>query len=240
MANQTALERQDVQDNAAYLPYLPEHLRQRYLDGLEDAQLTHLRRQIALLDVRIKMLLETLDRQVLTPEKLSLSVQEEFEELSPQLADEVADFLSTYLPDGFLDTRTFRSLERLVTKYEKAMADKRLIQAHEALDQLFSAIRQGRRDGEIWKEIDAVMDSRRKLVEAEERRLAQTQRMMTEKQAVDILLAAIQSMQEAVMLYEPDRGVQELILSAARRAYESRLIGAIDLSADAKRVDESY
>lgn len=237
MPNGNAFEGQYVQEDATYLPFLPEHLRQRYIEGLEDSELTHLRRQIALADVRVKMLLETLDRQVLTPERMTTDILQEFPDLDPQIAAKLAEYLQTFLPQGFIDTRTYRSLERLVSRYKTAMADKRLIQAHEALSQLFSAIEHGRRDNEIWREIDSVMDGRRKLVEAEQRREKEALELLSIKKVAELANAIITAMRESVIRNEPDRGVQALILSDAQRIYQTKLLGPLAVPVDAGLLD---
>lgn len=225
MAIDNAVVRQELQQDAAYLNYLPLHLRERYTEGLHDAQLTHLRRQIALLDVRIKLLLEELDNKILTPDKIAEDIQEKFPKLDAEVVKEVAAYVNTLLPDGHIGTRTYRSLERLVSKYEIAMAGGRLIQADQALRQLFAAIRSGRRDDETWKEIETVMDSRRKLVEAEERRVVASQQTLTTDRVVALVSLAIYSLQEAVKRHEPDREVQTNILLEAERIYASNLGG---------------
>lgn len=228
MAIGNAVGRQNLQDDAAYLNYLPEHLRERYVEGLHDAQLTHLRRQIALLDVRVKLLLEALDRKVLTSEKIAEDLQNEFPDLDPALTQQVAEYVHTFLPEGHIDTRTYRSLDRLATKYESAMADKRLLAADIALRQLFAAIRAGRRDDETWKEIESVMDSRRKLVEAEERRLFQAQQTLPVDRFIAMVGVAIQSLREAVVRNVLDRDLQGVILLDAERIYASNIGGETD------------
>lgn len=237
MPTKDALVGQNVEQDAAYLPYLPEHLKQRYVEGLQDAELTHLRRQIALADVRVKILLETLDRQVLTTERMKTDILTEFPDLEAAQAQKLAEYLQTFLPESYIDTRTFRSLERLMHKYETAMLDHRLIAAAEAIAQLASAIKHGRRDGEVWKEIDSVMDSRRKLVESEQRRVIQTQESLTVERAVKMIGAVIESLREAVIRYVPDRDLQITILGDAQHIYQTRLIGAVDIQPDAKRLD---
>lgn len=228
MAIETAVKRQELHEDAAYLRYLPIHLRERYQEGLHDAQLTHLRRQIALLDVRIKLLLEALDQKVLTTDKIAADIQEEFPDLDPNVTARLASYVHTFLPEGHIDTRTYRSLDRLIEKYNNAMADKRLIQADQALRQLFGAIRGGRRDDETWKEIESVMDSRRKLVEAEERRLFQSQQTLSVDRVVSMVGLAIHSLREAVQRYVPDRETQSSILLEAERIYASNLGGESD------------
>lgn len=237
MPKPIAIEGQNNQEDATYLPYLPDHLKQRYVDGLHDAELTHLRRQIALSDVRIKLLLEALDRQVLTEKAMVANLLDEFPDLEPDLARQLAKYLLTFLPEGFIDSRTFRSLERLMERYNVAIADGRLIQAYEALGQLDSAIRHGRRDGDVWKEIEEVMDSRRKLVEAEQRRVQATQESLTVERAVKMIGAVIESLREAVIRHVPDRNLQSSILGEAQLIYQSRLLGTVDIRSDESRLD---
>lgn len=233
----SAHDAQNSSHDGAYARYLPPHLRERYDEGLVDAEILHLKRQIALLDVRVKILLENLDRQVLTQERLAREISEEFPHLDEADCHALAKYLQAYLPETFIDTRTFRRLEQLAEKYEKAMADGSLIKAAEALAQLFAAIRAGRKDGEVWNEINEVMDNRRKLVEAEQRRVIQTQQMLSLDKAVRLIGVVIESLREAVIRYVPDRDSQQHILGVAERIYAERLIGAIDLPADAKRLD---
>lgn len=232
MASTNALEGQNSVIDATYLNYLPDHLRSRYLEGLVDSQLTHLRKSIALMDVRIKILLESLDRQILTTDKIASDIRAEFEDIDPAMADKLAVYLQTYLPEGHIDQRTYLSLERLVNKYLNAMAEKGLTRADQALRQLFESIRLGRRDDAIWQEIEAVMDSRRKLVEAEERRLVQNRQMMKFDAVVAINLAIIQSVKEVIVRHVPDRETQQYILTEAERAFSAALIGTVDLDAD--------
>lgn len=236
MTKQIASSGQNGGENG-YHHFLPSHLQERYVESANDKELLQLRRQVALLEVRIKQLLETLDRQVMTEERMMTSILEEFPDLDDEMAARLANYFASFLPESFIDTRTFRSLERLVKKHQTAMADRRLIEAHEALSQLFSAIGNGRRDGEIWKEINDAMDQQRKLIEAEQRRIAATQESLTLEKAVKLIEAVIQSLREAVVRYVPDRDLQASILGDARSIYQARLTGAIDLQPDPERVD---
>lgn len=237
MTKAIASDGQNGRENAVYARYLPDHLQARYVESLEDRELLHLRRQVALLEVRIKQLLETIDRKVMSVETMTANIASEFPDLDAVTVRKLAEYVNTFLPESFIDARTFRSLERLVRKYETAMVDKRLIQAHEALAQLFSAIEDGRRDSEIWKEINAAMDQQRKLIEAEQRRVVSTQESMTLEKAVKLIEAVIQSLREAVVRYVPDRDVQASILGEAQAIYRGRLTGTIDLQPDAERMD---
>lgn len=237
MAISNAVKRQDVQHDAAYLRYLPEHLRERYQESLHDAQLTHLRRQIALMDVRVKLLLEALDQKTLTTERIAQDIQEEFPALDAAVVGKVAEYVHTFLPEGHIDTRTYRGMQRLVNKYKGAMAEKRLIVAAEALTQLFHAIEIGQRDDAAWQEIQQVMDNRRKLVEAEERRLFQSQQSLSIDRVVAMVSLAIQSLREAVVRYVPDTEIQQYILLDAERAYASHLSGETNPAADPERLD---
>lgn len=237
MTKAIASDGQNGRESAAYYRYLPAHLQERYVESIEDRELLHLRRQVALLEVRIKQLLETIDRKVMNEDVMAANIASEFPELDARTVRKLAEYVQTFLPESFIDTRTFRSLQRLVQKYETAMVDKRLIQAHEALAQLFGAIEDGRRDGEIWKEINAAMDQQRKLVEAEQRRVVATQESLSLEKAVKLIETVIQSLREAVVRYVPDRDLQASILADARNIYQGRLTGVIDLQSDPERLD---
>lgn len=213
----------DEWDDRAYLRYLPPHLQERYRESLDDPELTHLVRQISLIDVRIKGLLENLDRQVLTQEEVEADLREEM----PHLADDdirlAAKVTMSYLPQGFIDHRTFQRFDRLVDKVNEAHLDGRVRDADRAKRQLFDGIKSGRRDGDVWDNIERAMEQRRRLSEAEERRLTQNQQSMTLDKVVMIVGLTIEALKESVRKYVPDKELQSYILTDAEQTYTKQL-----------------
>lgn len=222
MAKAVVVEESDW-DDKAYLRFLPPHLQERYRESLEDPQLTHLARQISLIDVRIKVLLENLDRQILTVEEIEDDLRVDFPNLSEEDVHNIAKFTRAYLPETFIDHRTFRRLERIMDTMEKAQIDGRIRDADRAKRQLFSAIRDGRRDGDVWEDIQKSMDERRKLSETEERRIASNKQTLGLDQVVMLAGMLIKSLKESVLKYVTDTEVQQYILEDADRNYRKQL-----------------
>lgn len=210
-------------DDKAYLRFLPPHLQERYIEGLQDPTLTHLSRQIALMDVRIKQLLENLDRQILTEDKIMPDLEEEFPHLKPDDLSRIAKFIMGYLPETFIDHRTFRRFEGLIERMENAQLDGRIRDADRAKRQLYQAIREGRREGDVWDQIKEAMEERRKLVVAEERRLTENQQSLTLDKVVMLLGMTISALKESVRKYVSDQQVQQYILEDADRHYRRQL-----------------
>lgn len=210
-------------DDKAYLRYLPPHLQERYRESLDDPQLTHLVRQISLIDVRIKGLLENLDRQVLAQETIEADLREELPNLSDEEIRTAAKVTMSYLPENFIDHRTFKRFARLIDKVEEAQIDGRIRDADRAKRQLFDGIRAGRRDGDVWDQIQDAMEQRRRLTEAEERRLAQTQQTVTLDKVVMILGVTIEALKESVRRYVSDKELQQYILEDANQQYTKQL-----------------
>lgn len=209
-------------DSNSYFGYLPEHLREGFLETLNDKQLTSLRQQMALGDTRIKQLLLNLDREVLSEMEIRAQLKAQFPTLDAALYPKLAAFIMTFLPENFVDHRTFKRLEVLIAKYEDAIINRRVRESDLALKTLFEQIRRGRATGSIWEEINEALEQQRRLAEAEERRLNQSQQTMTMEKVAMILSFAIQALRESVVLYEQDREVQQYILQHAERIYRSQ------------------
>lgn len=221
----------DFDDNA-YYNYLPPHLRDRYKDSLDDPELTHLRRQIALMDVRIKILLENLDRQILQKSQIVDDLQEKFPHLSAADISDMADYTLSLLPETYIDHRTFKRLEGLIDRHEKAQLDGRIRDADRARKQLFESIRAGRRDGDVWEDIQNVMEQRRRLGEAEERRLSHNQEYLRLEQVVIVVRAIVSAFKDSTVKYVTDREIQQYILAEADRTYQKLLGVTTDRLAD--------
>lgn len=213
----------DEWEDKAYLKYLPPHLQDRYRDSLSDPALTHLIKQIALMDVRIKMLLEMIDQQVLGKEEIADDLRLEFEHLDDRDALDLAGFIMGYLPTGFINPRTFKRLENLVDRFERAEDNGKTRDVEAAKKQLFQMIREGKRDGEVWDDVKATMEERRKLSEAEERRLNQQQHTLPLDRVVMLCGILIESFKGSVLKYVPEREIQQYILEDADLAYRKQL-----------------
>lgn len=214
---------QDANDGNAYLRFLPPHLQERYAESLDDPNLTHLRRQIALMDVRIKSSLENLDRQPLDADKIAAELKAEFDHLADDDIRRLSEFIMGYLPETFIDHRTFRRFEQLIDRYESANLDGRVRDADRAKRQLFVSIREGRREGDVWDQIKEAMEERRKLTDAEEKRINANEQSMTLDKVVMILGIAIGVFKESVRKYVSDQQIQQYILEDADRHYQRQL-----------------
>lgn len=203
-----------------YLDYVPEALKQKYVEGMRDRKLTHLHAEIALLDVRIKSLVEMLEQEVLEPGDIALEITTTFPEVSPLTAHDIAQLVWSYAPENFVDYRTFQRLSALVRAYHRAIkeTDKLLV-----LGQLFAAIEGGERTGDLWHEIQAAMEQRRKLVEIEERRIERTSQTFSLQQVMLIVGVYIESLRLSVERNVQDERTQNYILADAKSASDQLL-----------------
>lgn len=212
-------------DDKAYLRYLPPHLQERYMESVTDPQLTHLVRQISLMDVRLKSLLENLDRQVLTEEEIQADLRQDgnFPHLKEADIQRLSKFIMAYLPEGFIDHRTFKKFAGIIDRMESAQLEGRIRDADRAKKQLFDGIRSGRRDGDVWDDISKVMEERRKLSVEETKRVIDNQQILRLDQVVMLAGMLIGSFKEAVRKYVTDREIQQYILEDADREYSKQL-----------------
>lgn len=210
-------------DDKAYLRYLPPHLQERYRDSVSDPELLFQQRQVALMDVRIKNLLEMLDHEAVTRETIAEDLAFEFERLSKANITALASYIMAYIPIGFINHRTFKRLANIVDKLETAEHAGELKNAERAKKQLFQEIRSGRKEGDVWEDITKIMDERRKLVEAENRRLNDNQQTMPLDRVVMLCGILIEALKESVLRYVPDREIQQYILREADDIYRRQL-----------------
>lgn len=208
-----------VDRESKYKEHLPEHLQERYEKGLSDPYLLHVREEIALMDLRIKMLIENIDHQVLGEEDILEDLKSEFPDLDEKVAEKVAHRVRGWLPDAFIDYRTFRRLESLVDKYDNAMLNRQIRKADGALRELHQVIREGRKSGDIWREIQDVSDQRRRLVDQEQKRLTQAAQLIAVEKVVLLLEVALESLRGAVEKYVGDKEIQNYIFVEAEEIY---------------------
>ena len=217
--------RKQLEDSrqSKYQEHLPEHLQERYEQGLRDPHLLHLKEEINLLDIRIKMLVENLDRQVLSEEEIETDLLKEVDGLDEAMAKKVAVAVRQWMPDGFVDYRTFKRLEALVDMYDKAMLKREIRKADGALKELHSVIREGRKSGEVWHEISDITDQRRRLVDQEQKRLTQAAQLITVEKVVTLLDFTIEALRGALVKYVHDQEIRDFVLVEAEELYAGLL-----------------
>lgn len=205
-----------------YEKYLPEHLAEMYEESIDDPQLLHLHREIALLDMRIKELAMRLDRRAMTENDIANEIKTEFGDRLPKgLANEISEFIMSFLPDGYIDNQTFFRLSRLVQKYENALASREILKADGALRLLFRVIRDQIRAGEVWDDLQKVMDTRKQLTAIEQKHMIETSQLISVEKAVIVLAATIDALREAVFKYVDDGEIRRHLLADAERRYAS-------------------
>lgn len=208
-----------------YKEHLPEHLQERYERGLSDPHLLHLKEEIGLMDLRIKMLVENLDHQVLGKDEIKEDLKREFPSLGDEMADEIAERVRSWMPDNFVDYRTFKRLETLVDGYETSLMKREIRRADNTLKELFRNIREGRKAGEVWHEISDITEHRRKLVDQEQKRLTQAAQLITVDRVIMLLDVTIEALRGAVDKYVTDQEIRNYILVEAREIY-GELLGS--------------
>lgn len=141
---------------------IPARLTESFNLSLSNPDLLELRTEIALLDAR-------------TEDLLSHAQTGESGQLLSDLSD-LADSVE-------IATQLQRTEKNETKKHEYA------IQASEALNKLFAIIRGGKKDFYVWQEIKDNLETRRRLVETERRRLIDMQTMVTSEQAISLMQA---------------------------------------------------
>ena len=210
---------------ARYTKFLPENLQDIYESGISDPHLLHLRQEIGIIDLHLKLLLETVDANVLETDEIESEIREKFPDIDEGTIPDLARYIRSMQPEHFIDNRTFRRLESKVDQYENAMTRRELRKADASLRELFRSIREGRRAGDIWNDIHATMDQRKGLVGAEQKRLLDQAQMLTIEKVVLLLELTIQSLREAVGIYVQDEEIRDYILVEAERVYAELLSG---------------
>ena len=212
-------------NDSRYTGFLPENLREIYESGLEDPTLLHLRQEIGVVDLHLKLLLETIDAQVLAEEDIAQELENLFPGLDENTRKGVAHYIRGMQPEHFIDNRTFKRLEAKVEQYENAMERRELRKADAALRELFRTIREGRRAGSVWDDIHDALDRRQKLVGSEQNRLTQQAQLITIEKVVLLLELTIQSLRASVERYITDEEIRDYILIEAERQYTELLGG---------------
>lgn len=203
-----------------YEKYLPDHLVDSYNESVDDPQLLHLHREIALVDVRIKELAGRLDRETLSEVEIINQLREEFgNDIPPALLVRLSGYIFTLLPTGYVDNQTFRRLQTLANRYETSVANRDMRKADGSLRLLLRVLHEERRAGEIWDELQKALDRRKALAQAEQKYLVEISQLISVDKAVTVLAATIDALREAVFKYVDDSEVRRHLLADAERRY---------------------
>lgn len=154
-----------------YSKVLPSRLLDRYQQATADPELLALRSEISLVDARIAELLTKLD-------------EGESGQVWKWLQERMDDF-----------NRANRHASNIKDE-ERRKA--KLAEAAEALSDIQSLIARGASDWQVWGEVVSMIDTRRRLVESEQKRLVAMQQMITSERAVNYAAALGQAVFEVV------------------------------------------
>jgi len=203
-----------------YEKYLPDHMVEMYNESIDDPQLLHLAREIALIDVRIKELVGKLDRETLDEVEIMNQLRDEFgDDIPSPLLSRLSEYILSLLPTGYIDNQTYRRLAQLANKYESSIANREIRQADSVLRLLLRVIREERRAGEIWDDLQSALDRRKSLAQAEQKYLVEISQLISVEKAVMVLVATIDALREAVFKYVEDSEVRRHLLADAERRY---------------------
>lgn len=119
------------------------------------------------------------------------------------LRDEIA-LLDTRLAELISRVNTeeshssYRSLQKLYVKFERAMQGESDGKKRETLSNLRTAIWDGAADYGIWQDIQVIIENRRRVVESERKRLVEMQQLVTSEQAMMLITALSSVIREHV------------------------------------------
>jgi len=166
--------------NGRHSQYLPDDLDERYRSLVSDPDLNHLRDEIALLDARITEILQLAD--------LGVSV-----ELFKELADlwERADDCRTEYMDAHAEDEDDR-MERAVSELFGVITT------------MGEHIRGANRDREAWSEVTDLVNERRKLVKAENRRIKQGEEVIDAENARLMITMLQETIRNLVARFVPE------------------------------------
>ena len=225
-----------------YAGYLPKSLLGKYQEGVDDLELTHMRQELALLDVRIKNLVQTISEEEEAADytEIARAVRELGVYGSEAEVERTARIIMAFLPQDYVDRRSWARLRTIADAYDRALekVDGQK-QADKLLGNLFRAIRTGSSSDVAWDEIVALMNVRRQLVATEVDREMRTRRLMDVEKVVQVLGVLVRSLQQSVVKYIPDRNVQEAIFYDAEKSYQKLLSDRFSISDDAEVMEEA-
>lgn len=206
-----------------YTEYLPDHLQERFERGLNDEELMHLQQEIALLDVRITSLVESLDRQVLSEEDILEDLIDTFPHMEEEDLEQFAKYMRDRMPENFVNHRTFKHLERLTEQYQNSINTGQVKKADQVLRTLFRLIYEGRRDGDVWDDIQNAMKQRRDLIKQEQDRQTKAAQLVTVDKVILLMEYTIAALREAVNKYVQDTEIRDFIFVEAETVYDGIL-----------------
>lgn len=207
-----------------------------YKASLTDTELLALRQEIALMDTRLAQLVAMIDGDPIYEDDVLEDIRQRFPYLDSDQQEELSAYVTGYLPQNFVDYRTFGRLQSLVERYESAQLGRKIRDADEALRALFLHIREGRKVATIWQDIQDAMDTRRKLVDTEQRRMVMNEQMIPVDKVIFLMSKIIDAIRGSVTRYVTDREIQDFILAEARSAYERNVFGPVADSEEDQRI----
>lgn len=203
-----------------YEKYLPPDKVETYVESLNDPNLLNFQHEIALHEMRAKELTMRMDRETLSEDDIREQIREEFgSEIHDELIERFVEYAYSLLPTGYIDNQTYRRLDYLATRYERFLANREIRKADSSLRLLLRVIHDEMRAGEIWDDLQSVLESRRKLAVSEQEYMEKTSRLVPVDKAVVVLMATIDALREAVYQYVDDGTIRRHILTDAERRY---------------------
>lgn len=128
--------------------------------------------------------------------------------------------------DVAVNARAWKEIKLLWERLKRASRKGDQDAVDEAMVQLTELIETGKRESDIWIDIERLFEQRRKLVETEQKYLRTAGQTLTIEAAMVLLAAAINAIKESVKKYVGSREVQEAIIVDAQYEY-TKLIGAV-------------
>lgn len=124
-----------------------------------------------------------------------------------------------------VNAATWKKVSEQWRQFRRAMAADDVKAINALIATIEQSFEEGRRDADLWVDIQSLMEQRRRLVETEQKYLHNTNQMITAEAALVLLSGMITAMKASVRKYVPNSEVTEAIVVDAQREYE-RLIGA--------------
>jgi hypothetical protein len=172
-----------------YSKAIPARLRARYEESLADPELLSLRSEVSLTDTRLTELMERAAENTAGSEKWA--------EMR----------LAILNLEAILNDRS-----------SKKSAEKRALDLRVALEQAKKIAQAACGDGQTWKEIESLLDLRRKLTDTEQKRLERMNQFITAQEA----FALIGQVLESIKRHIPDPQTRSRIASDIQRLMAQR------------------
>lgn len=125
-----------------------------------------------------------------------------------------------------VNAKTWKETQQLWARFARAYRRDDRDAMDEMVVRLTELIETGKRDSDIWTDVERLFEQRRKLVETEQRHLNSTGQTMTAEAALVMIAAAINALKESVKKYVANRELQQAIIVDAQYEY-AKVVGAI-------------